>query len=177
MPLPLIPVVTALLSGGILVPHAAGGMIVSGASGYIAGTYLSTTAIASLYAAAASTVGFGAVAASGYASTFLGGAGILGTAAGTAGAGAATATAATAATAAGATGVTGAIMSAGIISSTPLAVPIVAGAGVLIAGYAGYRYLKFKKKLSQVKPGEEIIFSESEAKFMQKIILILPRPD
>jgi hypothetical protein len=174
MPLPLIPVVTALLSGGILVPHAAGGMIVSGASGYIAGTYLSTTAIASLYAAAASTVGFGAVAASGYASTFLGGAGILGTAAGTAGAGAATATAATAA---GATGVTGAIMSAGIISSTPLAVPIVAGAGVLIAGYAGYRYLKFKKKLSQVKPGEEIIFSESEAKFMQKIILILPRPD
>ncbi|MEN9492213.1 MAG: hypothetical protein RJA63_2662 [Pseudomonadota bacterium] len=173
MPLPLIPVVTALLSGGILVPHAAGGMIVSGASGYIAGTYLSTTAIASLYAAAASTVGIGAVAATGYASTFLGGAGIVGTAAGTAGAGAATATA----TAAGATGVTGAIMSAGIISSTPIAVPIVAGAGVLIAGYAGYRYLKFKKKLSQVKPGEEIIFSESEAKFMQKIILRLPRPE
>jgi hypothetical protein len=172
MPLPLIPVVTALLSGGILVPHAAGGMIVSGASGYIAGTYLSTAAIASLYAAAASTVGIGAVAASGYASTVLGGAGVLGTAAGTAGAGA---TAATAATAAGATGVTGAIMSAGIISSTPIAVPIVAGAGVLIAGYAGYRYLKFKKKLSEVKPGEEIIFSESEAKFMQKIILRLPR--
>ena len=175
MPLPLIPVVTALLSGGILVPHAAGGMIVSGASGYIAGTYLSTTAIASLYAAAASTVGIGAVAATGYVSTFLGGAGILGTAAGTAGAGAGAGVAT--ATAAGATGVTGAIMSAGIISSTPIAVPIVAGAGVFIAGYAGYRYLKFKKKLSQVKPGEEIIFSESEAKFMQQIILKLPRPD
>ena len=39
-----------------MVPHAAGGLIVSGAGGYIAGTYLSSTAIASLLAPALLTV-------------------------------------------------------------------------------------------------------------------------
>lgn len=50
MPLPLIPIITALAAGGTLVPHAAGGMIVTSATGYVAGTYLSTTAIGSLLA-------------------------------------------------------------------------------------------------------------------------------
>ena len=40
MPLPLIPVISALAAGGWLVPHAAGGLIVTSASGYVAGTYL-----------------------------------------------------------------------------------------------------------------------------------------
>jgi hypothetical protein len=34
--------VAALAAGGYLVPHAAGGMIVYGSTGYVAGTYLST---------------------------------------------------------------------------------------------------------------------------------------
>ena len=40
MPLPLIPIISALAAGGTLVPHAAGGMIVTSAAGYVAGTYL-----------------------------------------------------------------------------------------------------------------------------------------
>ena len=45
MPIPLIPIISALATGGTLVPHAAGGLIVTGASGYITGTFLSTAAI------------------------------------------------------------------------------------------------------------------------------------
>ena len=44
MPLPII--IAALAAGGTLVPHAAGGLIVSSASGYIAGTYIGTATIA-----------------------------------------------------------------------------------------------------------------------------------
>jgi len=63
MPIPLMAIISALAAGGSLVPHAAGGMIVTGAGGYVAGTYLSTTAIASLLAAATATVGGTALAA------------------------------------------------------------------------------------------------------------------
>ena len=38
MPIPLIPIIPALLAGGSLVPHAGGGLIVTGVSGYVAGT-------------------------------------------------------------------------------------------------------------------------------------------
>jgi hypothetical protein len=40
MPLPLIPIISALATGSSLVPHAAGGLIVTGASGYITGLFL-----------------------------------------------------------------------------------------------------------------------------------------
>jgi hypothetical protein len=61
MAIPL--VIGALLAGGTLVPHAAGGMIVSGATGYVAGTYLSTTAITSVLSATTATAAIGTVAA------------------------------------------------------------------------------------------------------------------
>ena len=48
MPLPLIPIITARAAGGSLVPHAAGGMIVTAASGYVTGTYLITATLTSL---------------------------------------------------------------------------------------------------------------------------------
>ncbi|MDT4857464.1 hypothetical protein FQZ97_918880 [compost metagenome] len=56
MAIPLIPVLAALAAGSSLVPHYAGGMIVtSAATGYVAGTYLSTAAISTLvYSAGAS---------------------------------------------------------------------------------------------------------------------------
>ena len=79
MPLPLIPVVAALATGGTLVPHAAGGLIVSGAGGYVAGTYLSTAAIGSLIAAASTTLGAGALYLTGTAAAIVGSAGIFGT--------------------------------------------------------------------------------------------------
>jgi len=61
MPIPLIPIISALATGGTLVPHATGGLIVTGASGYIAGTFLSTTAISGLLATASATLGAGAL--------------------------------------------------------------------------------------------------------------------
>lgn len=61
MPLPLIPIIAALAAGGTLVPHAAGGMIVTSATGYVAGTYLSTAAIGSILAAGSTALGAGAL--------------------------------------------------------------------------------------------------------------------
>lgn len=155
MPLPLIPVISALVAGGTLVPHAAGGMIVTSASGYVASTYLSTAAIGSLLTAASTTLGVGALYLSGAASSVIGSAGIFGTQA-------------------GASGITGALMSAGIISSTPLWVPFATGGaaigGAVVVGYGGYRLFKLKRKISGIEEGEQAKFTETEAKIIEKII-------
>lgn len=154
MPLPLIPIIAALAAGGSLVPHAAGGLIVTGASGYIAGTYLSTAAIGGLI----TTVGAGALCLSGAAASIIGSAGIFGTTI-------------------GASGLTGALMSAGIISSTPIWVPIAIGGAVLGCGYGGYRLLKLWKKIKATPDGEEAKFSETEAKIIENLIKRLGRKD
>ena len=72
MPLPLLPIIPALLAGGSLVPHAAGGLIVSGASGYVAGTYLSSAAIASLLTGAGAALGAGVLTVTGVAGAIIG---------------------------------------------------------------------------------------------------------
>lgn len=149
MPIPLI--VAALAAGGTLVPHAAGGLIVTGASGYVAGTFLSTAAINGLLATATATLGAGALYLSGTAAIIIGGPGIFGTTI-------------------GATGITGLLMSAGIISSTPVWVPIAAGGAALGCGYGGYRLLKLRSKLKNTPQGEEAQFSETEAKIIERIL-------
>lgn len=151
MPLPLIPVVAALATGGTLVPHAAGGLIVSGAGGYVAGTYLSTAAIGSLIAAASTTLGAGALYLTGTAAAIVGSAGIFGTTL-------------------GASGLTGVLMSAGIISSTPIWVPIAAGGAALGCGYGSYRLFKLKQKIQNTPDGEEAEFTETEAKIIEKLL-------
>lgn len=155
MPLPLVPIITALAAGGSLVPHAAGGMIVTSAAGYVAGTYLSTAAIGGILAAASATLGAGALYLSGAAGTIVGSAGIFGTTV-------------------GATGVTGALMSAGIISSTPIWVPLAAGGAVggaaLGLGYGGYRLYKLREKISETAADEEAQFSEIDAKIVENIV-------
>lgn len=156
MPIPLI--IAALAAGGTLVPHAAGGLIVTGASGYVAGTFLSTGAISGLLVTASATLGAGALYFSGVAGSIVGGAGIFGTTV-------------------GATGITGVLMSAGIISSTPVWVPLAAGGAALGCGYGGYRLLKLKRKLSDTPQGEEAQFSETEAKIIEKIIMRLAKKD
>jgi len=149
MPIPLI--IAALAAGGTLVPHAAGGLIVTGASGYIAGTFLSTAAISGFLVTASATLGAGALYLSGAAASIVGSAGFFGTTI-------------------GATGVTGVLMSAGIISSTPVWVPLAAGGAALGCGYGGYRLLKLKRKLNDTPQGEEAQFSETEAKIIESII-------
>ena len=160
MPLPIIAIATALTAGGSLVPHAAGGMIVTSAVGYVAGTYLSTAAIGGLLAAASATLGAGALYLSGVAGSVIGGAGIFGTTI-------------------GATGVTGALMSAGVIASTPIWVPFAVGGaalgGAVGLGYGGYQIHKLRQKVKGTVNGQEAMFSDAEAKMVEKIVLRLAR--
>lgn len=155
MPLPLIPVISALAAGGTLVPHAAGGMIVTSAAGYVAGTYLSTVAIGGLLTAASTALGAGALSLSGAAGSIIGSAGIFGTTV-------------------GASGITGALMSVGIISATPIWVPLAVGGaaagGAAGLGYGGYRLFKLKQKIQTTAAGQEAQFTETEAKIIEKII-------
>ena len=158
MPIPLIPIITALAAGGTLVPHAAGGLIVTGAGGYIAGTFLSTSAISGILATASATLGAGALYLSGTAASIVGSAGIFGTTI-------------------GASGITGALMSAGIISSTPVWVPLAVGGAAIGCGYGGYRLWKLKQKINSTPEGKEAIFSETEAKIIEKVILRLTKKE
>lgn len=151
MPLPLIPVITALAAGGSLVPHAAGGLIVTSASGYVAGTYLSTATITALLAGGATALGTGAAVVSGAAAGMIGSAGIFGTTI-------------------GASGITGMLMSAGIIASTPVWVPVaVAGAGVGVT-YGAFRFYILRKKLVATPEGQEAQFTENEAKVIEWLL-------
>ena len=151
MPLPLIPIIPALLAGGSLVPHAAGGLIVSGAGGYVAGTYLSSAAIASLMTGAGAVLGAGVLTVSGVAGAIIGSAGIFGTTI-------------------GASGLTGLLMSAGILPATPIGVPIAIGTASLGAGYLSYLLLRLRRKLQRAAKGEEVQFTELEAKIIEAII-------
>lgn len=160
MPLPLVPVIQALAAGGTLVPHAAGGMIVTSATGYIAGTYLSTAAIGGLLAAASAALSSGALFFTGAAGSVIGSAGVFGTTM-------------------GASGVTATLMSAGIISSTPLWVPFaVAGAsigGVATLSYGGYRLFKLKHRITRNPEGGEANFTKSDARIIEKLIKKMAR--
>lgn len=155
MPLPFIPVISALAAGGTLVPHAGGGMIVTSATGYVTGTYLSTSAVGGLITAASTGLGAGALYLSGAAGSIIGSAGIFGTTV-------------------GASGITGALMSAGIVSSTPIWIPLSIGGtlagGAAGLGYGGCRLYKLKKKISNAGDGEEAEFTETEAKIVEKIL-------
>lgn len=151
MPIPLIPIISALAAGGTLVPHATGGLIVTGATGYISGTFLSSAAISGLLATASATLGAGTLYLSGAAASIVGSAGIFGTTI-------------------GATGITGALMSAGIISSTPVWVPLSVGGAAIGCGYGAYRLLMLKRKLNETPQGKEAQFSKTEAKIIEKII-------
>lgn len=151
MPLPLIPIIAALAAGGSFVPHAAGGLIITNVAGYVAGTYLSTAAIGGLISAASTTLGIGALYLSGAAASIVGSAGVFGTTIGS-------------------SGITGALMSAGIISSTPVWAPIAAGGAALVCGYGSYRLLKLKQKIKSTPSGQEAQFTETEAKMIENIV-------
>jgi len=151
MPIPLIPVIAAIAAGGHLVPHAAGGMIVTSLGGYVTGTYLSSTAIAGLLTTAGTTLGAGALLLSGAAASIVGSAGVFGTTIGS-------------------TGITGGLMSAGILPATPVAVPILAGTAAAGCGYVAYRFFKLKRKLSSASEGAEAQFTEVEARLIEQLI-------
>jgi len=155
MPIPLIPVVSALAAGGTLVPHGAGGMIVTSTAGYVSGTYLSTSAIGGLLSAAVASLGGGALYLTGAANSIIGSAGLFGTTL-------------------GATGIKGALMSAGILSSTPIWIPVAVGGAVVsgagICGYGSYRIHRLRKKIRTAKGGSEAQFTEAEAGIIERIL-------
>ena len=70
-------------------------------------------------------------------------------------------------------------MSAGLIASTPLWVPV-AASGVLASGVGATGYLlycinRLKKKGEGLPPGQEAQFSEWDAKLFEKILLALQK--
>lgn len=158
MPIPLIPIISAIAAGGSLVPHATGGLIVTGSSGYVVGTYLSTATIGGLITTASTTLGAGALYFSGATASIIGSAGIFGTTI-------------------GASGITGALMSVGIVSSTPIWVPLAIGGAAIGCGYGSYRLLRLRNKISATPPGQEAQFTETEAKIVENLIKRLGKID
>ncbi len=156
MALPLIPIAAALLAGGSLVPHAAGGMIVTSAIGYVAGTYLSTSVISGLVVTATATVGTGLVLAAG---TLKG-------------------IAENALVKAKTTSVKS--DTADVLKTPSLLLVTVGGGAVLGLGYGAYRLYKLKHKVTKTPEGKEAQFTENEAKMVETIIkrlVILPKPE
>ncbi len=131
-------------------------MIVTSASGYVAGTYLSTAAVAALVTGA--TVSIGASAAVAFAVMK----GIVGSAlvrlAGPAAAATVSGT--------GAASTTGALT----IVSGPVGLWISAVLAALGIIYGAYRVHTFKKKLNTFVGGREAQFTESEVQMFEKII-------
>lgn len=155
MPIPL--VVAALASGGSLVAHSSGGLIVLSAAGsYVAGTYLSTAAIATILTTGSAILAGSIAVASGAAGAIVGSAGVFGTTI-------------------GATGLTGVLMSAGLIYSTPVWVPVtaisalIAGGG--LCGYKAYHLYKIRHLVNSVAEGEEAHFTERQARVLQALVI------
>ena len=156
MPIPIIVIVQALAAGGTLVPHAAGGLIVTGAAGYITSTYISTAALASYLAGVGITaaVSLGTILSI---SGILGSAGFMGSTI-------------------GATGITGWLMGLGILPATPIWLPIltvfsIVGLPILFA-WSIYKYRKTVNRVLSASDAEELIFSKTEARMVQKILLL-----
>lgn len=174
MGLPLIPVVAALNTGGHLVAHSAGGLIVysSTAGGYVAGTYISTAALAAFLNG---TVIAGTAAISGAAiwaygtvggvvTSIVGSAGIFGTTL-------------------GATGITAALMSWGILPSTPISHAIAIGvvllgiSTALVCGVVRSIALRrFRRKVLSASDKKELQFTDREAKLVERIIRNISEP-
>lgn len=148
MPLPLVAIISALYAGGSLVPHAAGGLIVTSAGGYVAGTYLSSAAVASLLTGVGAALGTGALTVTGAAAAIIGSAGIFGTTV-------------------GASGLTGILMSAGILPATPIGIPFAIGTAGVGVAYLSYLLLRLRKKLKAAAGGAEVQFTELEAKIIE----------
>jgi hypothetical protein len=168
MPIPLIPIIQAILAGGALVPHAAGGMIVTSAAGYVAGTYLSTAAVTGIVTA----VGAGAVASVGtltaFASRLLARTAVTSAAATTGG---------TAAVATGLTATGTAATTTGLLAFAPAILSITAGLTALGLGYRAYQFYQLKIKVSRTTEGNEILFTEKEAKIVEDVIKSISKKD
>jgi hypothetical protein len=144
-------------------------MIVTSAAGYVAGTYLSTAAVTGIITA----VGAGAVASVGtltaFASRLLARTAVTSAAAATGG----TAAVATGVTATG----TAAATTTGLLAFAPAILSITAGLTALGLGYRAYQFYQLKSKVSKTKEGNEILFTEKEAKMVEDVIKSIAKKD
>ncbi|MDU8928116.1 hypothetical protein RXV86_12030 [Alisedimentitalea sp. MJ-SS2] len=173
MAFPLLAVVAALKSGGHLVAHSAGGLIVYSAStgGYVAGTYISTAGLASFLTGTVTAAKLGVAVIGGsvvwaYGTTagafslLVGGPGIFGTTV-------------------GATGVTGLLMSWGFLPAVPIVVPLAIGILVMLfvaAALRAYSVRRLRKKTMSTPQGTEANFSAREAKLVEKLLRNISKP-
>lgn len=136
--------------------------MVSGAAGYIAGTYLSTAGVSALLGMATVGAGITATVVTGVGASVIGSAGVFGTTVGS-------------------SGIIGGLMSVGIISSVPVMVPVAIATAVLggagAATYGGYKLFEMRKRIKSVEPGKELTFSDKDAKFVQKLLQIQFKKD
>lgn len=140
MPFPIIAALPALAAGtATLVPHAAGGWIVTGSAGYMAGTYITAGSVA---AAIASVGGLGAAIATAT-SASMGSLGFMGTTI-------------------GATGIKGALASAGLIASTPIWVAAAKLAGITIGASGGLWFARLAHKIHKARHGKSVVFTKRE---------------
>lgn len=178
MPLPLVPVVAALNAGGHLVAHSAGGLIVysTATGGYVAGTYISTGALASFLAG--STVALGAAGTAAISGAAIWAYGTLGGAMASA-----IGSAGIFGTTIGATGITGFLMSIGVLSAVPVFIPV--AIGLFILGFTGLITVsllrarsvrRLRRKAMSAEEGEELQFSPKEVKVAERVIRSLSKP-
>ncbi|WP_418647781.1 hypothetical protein ACNQFN_01760 [Thauera butanivorans] len=130
-------------------------MIVTGAGGYMAGTYLSTAAITGLVATATGTAaGLGATAVavlSGAGSSIIGSAGV-------------------AATTVEATGLKALLMSIGITPSSAVIAFLLPAVGCIAAGAGFYYWWRFMRKPKSATSDQEALFTEMEARIVERLV-------
>jgi hypothetical protein len=152
VPIPFIAIAEAIACGAGVVGHSSGGLIFSGASGYIAGTFISTAALGQLLWSFAAVCAAALGWLVGIPALVIGGPGLFGSTL-------------------GATGLTGLLMKAGIISSTPIWVVLAILLLPLLALFGLWRWWRLVKRVSNAAPGAELMFSKSEARFVQRLLV------
>jgi len=152
MPIPLLAIAQALAGGATIVAHSSGGVIASSAGSYIAGTFISSAVLAQLLWSVAAIVAASLAWLAGLPALIIGGPGIFGTTI-------------------GATGATGFLMKAGIISSTPIWVPIAIALIPVMACLGLWRWWSLRKRLASLPPGTELVLSHREARFVHRLLV------
>ena len=161
IPVALLPILSNLASGASIVAHSSGGLILSGANGYVAGTLISTSIIQAAFASLG-IVGAASLYVTGALAAIWGSAGIFGTTI-------------------GASGIKGFLMATGLVSSTPVWLPLVCIGATGIALFTAFLpMIRLVRRLKATPEGQEAVFTPREAQMIEHVLKRLakrrPRP-
>jgi hypothetical protein len=151
IPVALLPILSGVVPGASIVAHSSGGLILSGANGYVAGTFISTALIKTTFVSLG-LISSAWLCVTGALAAIWGSAGIFGTTV-------------------GASGIKGFLMATGVISSTPVWMPVacIAATGAAISS-AVLPMIRLIRKLKAIPDGQEAIFTEKEAKMIEHVL-------